>query len=227
MKQMIRNSTLAAVMLLTNALMACSENVLSPPQSNRFEMEVHSSSNASSTNLTGWSPILEPTSAPQNWQIAPCENPVLLCVYANGERIGTVERFRYPASEAAPLNEVALIQGSELSFLQALVENHYVAFEQDRRIADPALRFSADAPEAMVVGGLPGLSFGYLTSHPNGTSFERMVGYMATDGEMVYVFSTGVMNGDSTGLFTNEVDFRLFEPYLDDMMQNLSLLPGL
>lgn len=173
--------------------------------------------------VTGWADILGPVSAPDNWQVTPCVNVVLLCVEANGELIGTVERFNHPLSEVNVQGGLPLPAGSEPEFLQAWVTDFYSTIAEDRKMADPALRFVADTPEAIAVGSLPGLRYGYTITHPNGVLYDRGIGYVATDGEQVYVFASGVISGDPTGSFSERAKLEAFEPYLDKIIQGLRL----
>ncbi|PSN11563.1 hypothetical protein C7293_23800 [filamentous cyanobacterium CCT1] len=162
-----------------------------------------------------------PVSAPENWQVEPCVNDVLLCVEANGELMGTVERFSYPVSEVN-LPEIPT-PGAEREFLQAWVADHYGTIERDRTMADPNLTFTSEPPQDIAVGSLPGLRYGYTVTHPNGALFDRGIGYVATDGDQVYVFVTGVISGDPTGSFSDEAAVEAFAPHLDTIIQGLQL----
>jgi len=53
--------------------------------------------------------------------------------------------------------------------------------------------------------------------------FDRTVGYVATDGEQVYVFVTGVISGDPTGFFAKDSDLSTFEPHLATITKGLQL----
>lgn len=170
-----------------------------------------------------WADLLGPTSAPENWQVEPCENPVLLCVTAKGEILGTVERFSQPLSEANLPGGLLTTPEAQQQFLEDWVADHYAAIKSDRAGADPALQFSPESPEPSMVGSLSGLRYGYTITHPNGMVFDRTVGYVATDGEQVYVFVTGVISGDPSGSFGNEADLAAFEPYLAPIMEGLRL----
>ncbi|HEY9818929.1 MAG TPA: hypothetical protein V6D20_24435 [Candidatus Obscuribacterales bacterium] len=173
--------------------------------------------------ITGWADLLGPTSAPENWQVEPCENPVLLCVTANGEILGTVERFSHPLSAADLPGGVPPTSAAQRQFLEIWVADHYAAMESDRAGADPNLQFSAESPEPARVGSLPGLRYGYTITHPNGKVFDRTVGYVATDGDRVYVFVTGVISGDPSGSFSDANDLATFEPHLATIMEELRL----
>ncbi|PSN12000.1 hypothetical protein C7271_23990, partial [filamentous cyanobacterium CCP5] len=160
---------------------------------------------------------------PEGWQVTPCENPVLLCVTANGELAGTVERFNYPLTDIDLAAEVNPTSGAELEYLRAWVVEHYRAIESDRQLADGSLIFTSEPPVEISVGGLPGLRYRFRSTHPDGTLFERYVGYVATDGELLHLFVTGVINGDYAGVFGDNTALTEFEPYLDELIQELSL----
>ncbi|MFQ4135530.1 hypothetical protein PGN35_004350 [Nodosilinea sp. PGN35] len=170
-----------------------------------------------------WADILGSTSAPDPWQVEPCDNPVLLCVRANGETLGTVERFSYPLSEVSWPGAVPTTPVAQRQFLDIWVADHYAAIKTDRAGADPNLQFTSIPPEPARVGSLPGLRYGYTITHPNGVVYDRTVGYVATDGDRVYVFVTGVISGDPTGFFADANDLAAFEPHLATIIEGLRL----
>ena len=221
MKNAARLPALAGAILITTVSVACSRVPLAPPPVP--EPAESSPSAAPVEPQTGWADILGPLSAPKNWRVTPCTNSVLLCVEADGELIGTVERFSYPLSEANVQGGLPLPEGSEREFLQAWVTDHYTTIEQDRKVADPALRFVGETPTAITVGNLPGLRYGYRVTHPNGALFDRGVGYVTTDGNLLHVFVTGAIGGDPSGSFSDEAAVEAFEPHLDRIIQGLSL----
>lgn len=171
----------------------------------------------------GWADILGVAPAPEGWQVAACDAPMLLCISANGELAGTVERFSYPLSDIDLGADVEAIPGSELEFLRAWVAEHYAAIESDRQLADRSLTFTSDPPVEISVGGLPGLRYRFASTRPDGALFERYVGYVATDGARLHVFVTGIVNGDYAGVFGDSAALAEFEPYLDEIIQDLSL----
>jgi hypothetical protein len=171
----------------------------------------------------GWADILGPTSAPEGWQVTPCINPSLLCVEAKGEIVGTVELIQYPASDAPQRGIAPLVPGEEQAFLQRLVDDYYTTIVQDRGGADPTLVVTPEPTEAIAFGSLPGLRYGLTTTRDDGTLFERMVGYMATDGDTVYLIVTGLINNDPTGSFSEASDFAAFEPHGEAIVEGLRL----
>ena len=225
MKPSMRVPALVGIVLLTSALLACADtSAKSPPGLDRAPLVASTPIPPTEPATTpGWADILGTTFAPDGWQVAPCENPILLCVTAEGEFAGTVERFSYPLSDielAAPVEPTA---GAELAYLRAWVAEHYAAIQADRQIADGSLIFTADPPTEIPIGGLPGLRYSFAATHPNGTLFDRYVGYVTTDGELLHVFVTGIIGGDYAGVFGDSAVLSEFEPYLDEIIQNLSL----
>jgi hypothetical protein len=148
---------------------------------------------------------------------------MLLCIRAGDEILGTVERFSYPLSEVNLQGGAPKTPEAQRQFLEAWVADHYATIRDDRAGADPKLQFSAITPEPAWVGSLPGLHYAYTITHPNGVVYDRTVGYVATDGEQVYVFVTGVISGDPSGSFGNEADLAAFEPYLAPIIAGLRL----
>lgn len=221
----IRIPVLAGIVLVTSTLIACgNQPPVSQPQPEPQSGEVSTPIPPTEPAATpGWADILGPTFAPAGWQVMPCKNPILLCVEADGEIVGTVERFSYPLSQIDLAAAVEPTQGAELEFLRAWVEEHYAAIQQDRQIADRSLIFTAEPSEEISVGGLPGLRYSFAATHPNGTLFDRYIGYVTTDGELLHVFVTGIIGGDPSGTFSDETALDTFAPHLDEIIRGLSL----
>ncbi|MGG6237108.1 hypothetical protein ACQ4N7_00585 [Nodosilinea sp. AN01ver1] len=216
-----RYPALAGIILVSNVLIACTSVPMAPQPEPTPETGTVVTEPAAPA--TGWADILGPVSAPENWQVEPCVNEVLLCVEADGELIGTVERFSYPLAEVNLQGGAPVTEEAQRQFLRAWVTDHYAAIEGDRKTADPNLSFAGDPPQAIAVGSLPGLRYGYSVTHPNGTLFDRGIGYVATDGDQVYVFTTGVISGDPTGSFSDEAAVEAFAPHLNTIIQGLQL----
>lgn len=207
--------------MITSGMMACGNSVASPPA-----MPAPDSVPIPPTEPTaipGWADILGTTAAPEGWQVAPCDAPMLLCVTTEDGFGGTVERFSYPLSDIDLMADVEALPGSELEFLRAWVAEHFAVIEGDRQLADNSLTFNSEPPAEVSVGGLPGLRYRFMSTRPDGTLFERYVGYVTTDGERLHVFVTGIINGDYAGVFAESAALSEFEPYLDEIIQNLSL----
>lgn len=219
MKNTVRILSYLGMAVMTAALVACSQ-APQPPQTESSDAASQNDTTETSPNSNeSWSDILGVASAPEGWQVSLCENPVLLCVEADGTQIGTIERLSYPLSEAQDISD----QAATLEFLQDWVEEHYATIEGDRTTADNTLQFSKLVPEEISVGSLPGLRYGFRTTHADDRLFETAIGYVATDGETLYIFTTGVMGNEEAGFFTTETALETFEPHLDQIIQNLVL----
>ncbi|PSR14931.1 hypothetical protein C8255_23515 [filamentous cyanobacterium CCP3] len=222
MSILLRRPALAGLVLVSNVLIACTGVPPTAPQPESTP-EAGAVVTERAASATGWADVLGPVSAPEGWQVEPCVNDVLLCVEANGELIGTVERFSYPIGEANLQGGAPVTEESQRQFLQAWVADHYGTIERDRKTADSNLTFTGESPRAIAVGSLPGLRYGYTVTHPNGALFDRGIGYVATDGDQVYVFATGVISGDPTGSFSDQAAVEAFAPHLDTIIQELKL----
>lgn len=221
----MRIPALAGIGLLTTTLLACArwspDSTSAPePQPDAVSVPIPPTEPASTP---GWADILGVVSAPEGWQVTPCDNPVLLCVTANGDLLGTVERFSYPLSQIDLAAPVKPAEGAEIAFLRAWVAEHYAAIQTDRQVADGSLTFTAEPPTEISVGGLPGLRYSFAATYPNGTLFDRYVGYVTTDGDLLHVFVTGVISGDPSGTFSDSAALTTFEPHLDEIIRQLSL----
>lgn len=211
---------LMAAALLITTLSACGQ---SPPSPQQPTPPDSSATDADSTDTTtapapNWAAILGETSAPANWQVQPCDVPTMLCVEANSELVGTVERFVTPVAE---LNVPT--DGSAESLLQSWVENQYETIQQDRETGDSTLTFTTQPPTGVSIGSLPGLRYGFTTTQSDGTLFDRTLGYVATDGEFLYVFATSAISGDPTGGFSSDEALTEFEPHFAEIVEGLNL----
>lgn len=211
---------MAGMLLFCTVLPACTGAAPTAPITEDPAIENPTGVNG---EITSWADILGETSAPDGWQITPCENPTLLCVQTDGEILGTVERFSYPLGEVNLQGGAPKTPEAQRQFLEAWVADHQATIEQDRAGADPNLRFTSDLPTPFPVGSLTGLRYGYAFSDAGGVVRERTLGYVATDGEQVYVFATGVITGDPTGPFGRESDLSAFEPHLATIIEGLRL----
>lgn len=212
---------MVGIALFTGGLVACG-TILSSPQPNPAPAS-QPIPPIEPAAIPGWADVLGEAPAPAGWQVTPCDNPILLCVNAKGEMMGTVERFSYPLGDIDLAAAVEPIPGSELEFLRAWVAEHYAVIERDRQLADNSLIFTSEPPVEISVGGLPGLRYRFMATRPDGELFERYVGYVTTDGALLHVFVTGIISGDYAGVFSSSAALAEFEPYLDDIIQGLSL----
>ncbi|MBD2060379.1 hypothetical protein H6F88_31030 [Oculatella sp. FACHB-28] len=175
------------------------------------------------SDTLSWSAVLGETSAPEGWQVTPCENPTLLCVYENGEILGTVILFSQPVdgSEFEPM--LVESQGEPIAALRAWTESQYNSTERDRTANDSTISFVAEIPEEVTVGSLPGLHYGYTITHANGVLIDQVLGYVATDGTTLYAIVTGVISRSPAGSFSSDEAAQQFAPHLAEIVAGLEL----
>ena len=96
-----------------------------------------------------WQQILQPVVLPQPWTIQPCEgNAPLLCVFRNGERVGTVEINIYTLESLPDFQQTLAetnvdptpsdplsseYQGQVITALKQWVEDYYNFFQENRK----------------------------------------------------------------------------------------------
>jgi hypothetical protein len=170
-----------------------------------------------------WSAVLGETSAPEDWQVTPCENPTLLCVYENNEILGTVILFSQPVANSEFEAILAQSQGEPIAALRSWIKYQYNSIESDRTLNDNTIRFSAESPEEVKVGTLPGLRYGYTTTHANGVLIDHAYGYVATDGTTLYAMVTGVISRSPAGSFSSDELAQQFAPHLAEIVAGLKL----
>lgn len=220
MKRLTSVLPLSGLLLVAVGLLGCA-GMQTQPQPEPLPTDQATS--ATPRELPSWSAILGATSAPAGWQVSPCENPTLLCIYENGEIIGTVELFAEPVAGSAFEAKLEEAGGDRVRALQGWLADHYATIESDRKLGAPELKFTSESPEPAAVGSLEGLRYGFTTTFANGNLADRTRGYAATDGTTLYVIATGVISGDPTGSFFSVEAAQQFEPYLAEIVAGLRL----
>lgn len=231
MNMLTRSLPWVGLLLITTGLIACTKPQVQPqpaplPEDALSDGAIDAAETAPSEDPAqdlSWSAILGPTSAPAGWQVTPCDNPILLCVYEGDDLLGTVELFTETVAGSTFETMLAEANGDRIQALTTWSEQHYATLEQDRKMGDSTVTFSSVPPEEVAVGGLPGLRYGFTTAHANGALIDRTFGYVTTDGETLYVFVTGVISGDPGGTFSDNAVAQQFEPYLADIIAGLNL----
>ncbi|WP_375510501.1 hypothetical protein [uncultured Nostoc sp.] len=188
-----------------------------------------------------WQKILGNTAAPTNWQVAACKgNAPLLCVSSKGELLGTVEINVYPlvnnedfqkklvAAGIPPGSQVdyqsSKYQTQVLAALKAWVGDHYAAFAKDRQGEyGKEITFSAYPPQAVPVGKLQGIRYGFAGLKQKGGVQEQHIGHVAFDGNKLYVMTTAFDPGSQTGKFEKLENLAIFQPYLYAIAADLRL----
>lgn len=196
-------------------------------------------SNVNKANV--WQKLLGSTSAPNNWQVIPCETEVtLLCVSSQSRGLGTVEVEIYPLKDnpnlQKHLTEVGISQGSQadlqnpqfqsklIKALQAWVADSYNTFAKDHqtRYAN-SIAFSSYPPQQVTMGKLPGMRYGFVRLKPEGGIQEQYIGYVTSDATQLYVITTSFNSSLSKGKFENLENLAIFQPYLSAIAENLNL----
>lgn len=179
-----------------------------------------------------WQKILGNAAAPTNWQVAACEgNAPLLCVSSKGEVLGTVEIGVYPlannqnfqknllAAGIPPKNKVEFqsskYQTQVLAALKIWVADNYATFVKDRQGGyGKEITFSAYPAQAVPIGKLQGMRYGFAGLKQQGGVQEQHIGHVAFDGTKLYVITTAFDPGSQTGKFEKLENLAIFQPYL-------------
>lgn len=213
-----------------------STNVATPTKSATPSI---TSSKQSKANV--WQKLLTSTSAPNTWQVIPCEGEAsLLCVSSQGQGLGTVEVKIYPLKDNPDFQkhfkEVGISQSSPVDFqntqsqsklikaLQAWVADSYNTFARDHqnRYANN-ITFSSYPPQQVTIGKLTGVRYGFVRLKPKDGIQEQYIGYVTSDGTQLYVISTSFNSSLSQGKFENLENLAIFQPYLSAIAENLNL----
>ncbi|MCX7593504.1 MAG: hypothetical protein N2235_07040 [Fischerella sp.] len=195
--------------------------------------------NPSQDNI--WKNLLEKTTAPTDWQVAPCDgNAPLLCISANGKRLGTVEMGVSPLEKQPNFQKILAQVGIDptknvdyqdpqsqtqlTAALNAWVTEHYAGLEKDRKGSyGDRITFSTYPPQQVQVGKLPGIRYGFVGLKRQGGVQEQHLGYVTFDGKNLYVMTTAFDPGSTTGKFEKLEHLAVFEPYLDAIAKDLQL----
>ncbi len=188
-----------------------------------------------------WKKILGNATAPTSWQVAACEgNAPLLCVSSKEELLGTVEIGVYllvnnqdfqkklvaagipPGSQADYQN--LKYQTQVLTALKGWVADHYTVFSKDRQDRfGKQIVFSFYPPQAVPVGKLQGIRYGFTGLKQQGGVQEQHIGHVAFDGTRLYVITTAFDSGSQTGKFEKLETLAVFQPYLYAIAADLRL----
>ncbi|MCP6758135.1 MAG: hypothetical protein NHB32_05020 [Fischerella sp. CENA71] len=188
-----------------------------------------------------WKKFVDKTASPKGWQVLPCDgNTSLLCISANGQRIGTVEMSILPLEKQPNFQKFLTQAGIDpskkidhqnpqyqtqlSSALNAWVNEHYAGLEKDRQGSyGDRIHFSSYPSQRVQIGKLPGIRYGFVGLKHQGGVQEQHVGYVTFDGEALYVITTAFDPNSKTGKFDKLENLAAFEPYLDAIALNLRL----
>ncbi|QLE57646.1 hypothetical protein [Nostoc sp. TCL26-01] len=216
-----------------------SSSVVTPTKTINSQPTALTSSKSKQGNI--WKKLLGSNSAPNGWEIIPCEgNEPLLCVSAKGVSLGTVAAELYPAQNdpnfQKHLTESSIPLGSKLDYqnptsqtklvkaLQSWVADSYTAFAKNHQAKyGNKVIFSNYPPQQVTIGQLPGMRYGFVGIKPEGGIQEQYIGYVTYDGTTLYVINTSFNPASITGKFANLEDLGVFQPYLSAIAENLNL----
>ncbi|MDZ8051253.1 MAG: hypothetical protein RMX68_018415 [Aulosira sp. ZfuVER01] len=188
-----------------------------------------------------WQNLLGNTSAPSDWQVAPCKgNAPLLCVTSKGKLLGTVEIGVYPLDknpafqkqlEAAGIPPESKVdyqnpqyQTQLLTALKAWVADNYNTIAKDRQVTyKNQIIFSPLPPQSVTIGKLPGIRYGFAGLKQQGGVQEQHIGHVTFDGKSLYVISSAFDPASQTGKFDKLEDWAIFQPYLYAIATDLRL----
>ncbi|OUL29060.1 hypothetical protein [Nostoc sp. 106C] len=197
--------------------------------------------NPASTEGNIWQNLLGNTSAPTNWQVAPCKgNAPLLCVSSKGKLLGTVEIGVYPLEktpafqkqlEAAGIStgtkadyQSPQYQTQLLTALKAWVTDYYTTIAKDRQVTyKNQVIFSPYPPQAVTISKLPGIRYGFAGLKQQGGVQEQHIAHVTFDGTALYVISSAFDPASETGKFDKLEDWAIFQPYFYAIAADLRL----
>ncbi len=203
-----------------------------------------SPSSTSTDNL--WKYLLDKTATPTGWKVAACDGDApLMCVFANGKLIGTVEIGRYPLDKQQNfekmLRQAGIEPGQDASYqnpqyqtkvltaLNAWVNDLYSVLSKNSDSSSSSkgdrVVFDPHPPQKVQVGKLQGLSYGFTKLKSQGQVQEHHLGYVAFDGKALYVITTGFNGNYTLGKFDKLEDLTVFAPYLAAIASHLRLSP--
>ncbi|GAX34806.1 hypothetical protein [Nodularia sp. NIES-3585] len=218
-----------------------SPEVLENSSSVGMTTQTTSSTTPNPTQENTWKKILGKTLVPNGWEIAPCEgNAPLLCIFSQGELLGTVEIGIYPlkdnpnfqknlADAGIPLDTQVDYQSAEyqnklFTALKGWVGDLNANFVKDRQDTyQNKIVFSAYPTQKASVGQLQGISYGFVGIKPDGGVQEQHITHAAFDGQAMYVITTAFDPGSITGKFDELENLAIFQPYLSAIASDLNL----
>ncbi|OUL37733.1 hypothetical protein BV372_01925 [Nostoc sp. T09] len=197
--------------------------------------------NPTPTEGSIWQNLLGNTSAPSDWQVAPCKgNAPLLCVSSKGKILGTVEIGVYPLEKnpafQKQLEAAGIPPGTKVDYqspqyqtqlltaLKAWVTEYYSTIAKDRQVSyGKEIIFSTHPPQPVTIGKLPGIRYGFAGLKQQGGVQEQHIGHVTFDGTALYVISSAFDPASETGKFDKLEDWIIFQPYLYAIATDLRL----
>lgn len=158
----------------------------------------------------------------EGWSVAACEGgATLLCVSRDGKEAGVVEALAYPLESfdgydpaATPADTLALI-----------AEDFLASMKADRRAGCGGdYHFEAMPPRDFILGGLPGISYGFVGTLGDGSPSELNLQYSTVINEnLVLVVAAAYDEGGCPGkdelLSFDSAGLAEFRPHLERLLE--------
>lgn len=164
------------------------------------------------------------------WIVARCEGDgPFLCVARNGEPMGGIEAASYELSSFDSYDPAADVEAT----LRRIAADYAAVFDEDRAIGcgeDYRLRHLE--PRSFVLGGTPGLAYGFAGSMPDGSDSELNLQYATiVDDRLLSIVVSAYDEGgcpgpDGIGHFLTTTDLETFVPLLEEAL-HVSPLPSI
>jgi hypothetical protein len=184
--------------------------------------------------------IPQPITAPDGWEIRPCEGMApLLCIQTDEGEMGSSELGVYAlrtypdfypilAKYGIPFGSIDVesqaYQEGARPALEEKIAEMMVSLAEDRAIGRPQWNFVPLAIEPIQFGELPGLQYGFMMTDSEGNIQERVLSHVAFDENHIYFF-VAVNDPDAVWTLPSDEALLTFEPYLRQIIAGLPL-PG-
>lgn len=218
-----RNSVSMVALILISALInGCGNSAADPGTTAGGE------SDQPSDGVVSWIDPTQVVDAGNGWQVAACEGAAaLLCVSRDGDTVGTVEALGFSLSSFDTLDP-SLSSDENLTrfaggFVEALSADRAAGCGQD-------YAFEVIDTESAVVASLPGVTFGYRGTLPDGAPSELNIQYAAINDDTIISIVAAAYDGggcpgrDDVSGFTSS-DLEAFLPLLGPIIANAPLPP--
>jgi hypothetical protein len=185
-----------------------------------------------------WVSILGDTSIPL-WTVTPCDGTApFLCVSDTaGNPVGTVEFQSWSLGDRPDVVQALTEAGLDpdtldpqdpaqrdqiLAALTSLVEDLYSTVAEDHATGGLGGALMIEAPAEVRVGSLPAILYRFDRIGNDSSIQEKTAGYMALDGDRLYVITTAAAFNEPPG-FGSVEQLHAFLPYLDIVVGRLKV----
>jgi hypothetical protein len=182
--------------------------------------------------------IVDQTILPDSdiWQIRPCEGKAaVFCIAEGQENVGFAELLLFPlagytadhpihlaAANLPAADYSAEDEAASLEALTFLAEEYLESISTDRGITTPADSFVPLEMEAVAMGGLPALAFGFVRSNEAGELQERYLNVAAFDQQFIYWFAVNY-DPPNVSTFVSDTAVTQFAPTFYDIAARLPI----